>query len=722
MDVIADRKASVALELQAGQFKAELTTSEAKVAGLDRSVDKLDRSITKIPPDAAKAALALKLLGTEATSTGRKVGDVGVGSTTSMSKLGDAVSTARGEVRKLADEFNRTGDVSVLGKLFNAQKDLKALEGLQKRVSGALQQGAADGGREAGQIFAKNLGDGASTSGVGSVLIPVLVGAAVLAAPAMSAALMGAAGLGGIGLGVAGQFRDPQVHAAFVGMGRDLMSTLTADTGAFKAPLIGAAHTFGDALKDAINSINFGDLAKDIGPLVAGLAGLLSTIMPGLNKLFAAAGPILSAAAQDATMLGSAVSTMFDMFAAGGKGAQESLRALLSMLAALIVGVGAVVLALSKVTEWSVATGEAIGSFVEKAANGYPLLQRWGNGVKNIFASLNGSNDLETAARAFTAMGADAGLTADDMDKLAGSIDKVTNNAGTLAEAMTIKVLTSMMGIDQANLSVAQSLNQVSDAIKENGRQLDIHTEKGQANRSAILSAVQANIQQYQALVASGVGAADAAAAYDQNTAALERQLQKAGLTAAQIDGLIGKYRGVPGKVQTDIATNGLTEAINGLADLIREINGLPTRKSVEVFVQVHDAQLQRAQNAMDRLNGQRYGGIRHAAMGMIVAPRDPGTLIGEPQTGGEALIPLKGISKRRAAALGEVAMSGYGLDVVPRSARGGWGGGSSAVNLTLTLGPGGMPSDRALAQIAHAALRNGSLQLKAGTTRVTVG
>ena len=140
------------------------------------------------------------------------------------------------------------------------------------------------------------------------------------------------------------------------------------------------------------------------------------------------------------------------------------------------------------------------------------------------------------------------------------------------------------------------------------------------------------------------------------------------------------------------------------------------------MFVQVHDAQLQRAQNAMDRLNGQRYGGIRHAAMGMIVAPRDPGTLIGEPQTGGEALIPLKGISKRRAAALGEVAMSGYGLDVVPRSARGGWGGGASSMNLTLTLGPGGSPPDRALAQIAHYALRTGSLQLKAGNTPVTVG
>ena len=49
-------------------------------------------------------------------------------------------------------------------------------------------------------------------------------------------------------------------------------------------------------------------------------------------------------------------------------------------------------------------------------------------------------------------------------------------------------------------------------------------------------------------------------------------------------------------------------------------------------------------------------------------------------------------------------------------------GGGSTAVNLTLTLGPGGGQADRALAQIAHYALRTGSLQLKAGNTPVTVG
>jgi hypothetical protein len=61
------------------------------------------------------------------------------------------------------------------------------------------------------------------------------------------------------------------------------------------------------------------------------------------------------------------------------------------------------------------------------------------------------------------------------------------------------------------------------------------------------------------------------------------------------------------------------------------------------------------------------HGGIRKAASGLIVRPSDPGTLIGEPQTGGEALIPLRGITQSAAMGLMHVAGAGYGLDVVAR-------------------------------------------------------
>jgi hypothetical protein len=94
------------------------------------------------------------------------------------------------------------------------------------------------------------------------------------------------------------------------------------------------------------------------------------------------------------------------------------------------------------------------------------------------------------------------------------------------------------------------------------------------------------------------------------------------------------------------------------------------------------------------------HGGIRKAASGLIVRPSDPGTLIGEPQTGGEALIPLRGITQTRAAALGQVAVGGYGLDVVARDRHGGTSGwsGPSTLQLAATFVlPSGEVSHRQL-------------------------
>src|SRR5262249_37738139 len=149
------------------------------------------------------------------------------------------------------------------------------------------------------------------------------------------------------------------------------------------------------------------------------------------------------------------------------------------------------------------------------------------------------------------------------------------------------KIFAATMGLDQATLHWNESLTRLGETLKDNGRTIDVHTEKGQANREAILSSVTANMQLYQAQLAAGMSAHDAGASYDTNTAALERQLLKAGLTKQQVDELIGKYRGVPANVNTDIVTKGLTEAINNLDETIRLVNGLDNRH-VDIYVNMH--------------------------------------------------------------------------------------------------------------------------------------
>jgi hypothetical protein len=59
-------------------------------------------------------------------------------------------------------------------------------------------------------------------------------------------------------------------------------------------------------------------------------------------------------------------------------------------------------------------------------------------------------------------------------------------------------------------------------------------------------------------------------------------------------------------------------------------------------------------------------------AVAGVLPPRSPGTLMlaGEPETGGEVFMPLRGISQRRAMTLAQVAGDAHGFDVTPRAAR----------------------------------------------------
>jgi putative intracellular protease/amidase len=200
--------------------------------------------------------------------------------------------------------------------------------------------------------------------------------------------------------------------------------------------------------------------------------------------------------------------------------------------------------------------------------------------VHNFFDAVRfGHGDVASFAKAVGDSGATAVLTADDYDQLASTLAKTENNANTLAAAMANKLFTETMNLDQATLSWYSSLTSLGEQLAKNNHIIDIHTKKGEEDRAAVLAAVQANMAQYQAFVAVGGSATDAARQYDQNTQALERQLRKAGLTSAEIDNLIGKYKGIPDTVNTTIATNGLTQAINDLADLIAKINGINNKK-----------------------------------------------------------------------------------------------------------------------------------------------
>lgn len=232
------------------------------------------------------------------------------------------------------------------------------------------------------------------------------------------------------------------------------------------------------------------------------------------------------------------------------------------------------------------------------------------NGLPQYSEALAGASAQQKQA-ASTAQGAAAGF-----DQLGDSLDKIKTPLDAVSAAFDV-----FLGKDEATLNLAEAQDKLGESLKKNGKAWDIHTQKGRDNQQMVLDYIKVLQQQYEANIKAGMGAEEAAAQYDAGTESLRKQLKAAHLTDAQIDDLIGKYKGLPGKIDTDIALHGVTEALNNLADIIRQAYNIPTSR--DIYIKTHFV------GGMGQSRGGEYrtGGIKGAATG---GPQDGLTEVGE--------------------------------------------------------------------------------------------
>lgn len=705
----------MSLELKAGQFKAEATMAEAKVEGLEDSVKDLDRSITKIPPDAAKAAAAMKLLGAESSSARLKLDDLGQ-SSTGLGLLDQRIVHTRDEVKRLADEFNRTGDSSLLEKMFSGQRDLRELEKLKKNIAGTLDAAGKLGGQEFGKSFSASIQGIAATPWVGPIIVSSIVSAIIAAAPAIGAALNGAV-LGGIGtgvlaLGIVGQVKSPMVHDAFVALGHDLQSALTQSTSSFAAPLVAAAHTLSANLRVALLGIDFQSLSAVIEPLARGVAGLVQEMGPGLRQALAASLPILLELARQLPQLGAAISDMLASMASGGQGAEQGFRALLIVIETVIRMVGQAIGFLSQA--WGVITsvGEAITGLAAKILGWVPVLGTWAEKMHGIWEAIKGGNlgDVSLAMDDFASSASGAATATGGVSSAMANAYDTANMLRSAYDALNGKAI----GTAQAQINMTQSVDALTQSMKNNAHSFDAATVKGAANLEAYLRGAQAARDYAQAVLDQTHDVNAANAAYSTSIGRLDAAARQSGATAAQVRGLHDQYASLPPLISTKVEAPGLASAAGqtrSFRDMLNDLNNRHIRAYVDVITHSATSGIG-AQGRASAL--RRWGGItEHAETGLLrdasmYPATSPGRyMIAEPATGGEAFVPRRGDYNRSTAILDQAARW-YGGRFAPGGGTG--GGGVSRVEITLR---GGDASTDALLSILRASVneRGGNVQ-----------
>lgn len=256
------------------------------------------------------------------------------------------------------------------------------------------------------------------------------------------------------------------------------------------------------------------------------------------------------------------------------------------------------------------------------------------------------------------------------MGELAGSAGDAGEKVDALKKSMDA-LLGIPMDLDKAMSDFQATLDKMTDSLIANGKSVDIHTEKGRANREAIRNTVQALEDQIVAMANSGKSGDEMAAALRKGTDDIYAQGAAAGFSEKQMKDLLHQFGLTPDKVETLVRAAGADSAKTDVEKLQAEIDML---KGKTVTVNIESVYSQKGSayapggsiyNSQVPKQANLFGGINRFANGgmlpsqAMVAPNGANLVQwAEKGTGGEAFIPLSpGKRNRSERILEQVAM-----------------------------------------------------------------
>lgn len=143
------------------------------------------------------------------------------------------------------------------------------------------------------------------------------------------------------------------------------------------------------------------------------------------------------------------------------------------------------------------------------------------------------------------------------------------------------------IGVDSSILNWTQSLQDANEAIRQNGENTDILTEKGHSNSESLLNVAQSARSVIDAMVAQSGVTQDVAVFTDNARAAFLLAADAAGYDAVKAQELADKYGLIPPTVPTDIVANDhASGVIDNIMAKMRDLDGTWAYTYVQTIIQ----------------------------------------------------------------------------------------------------------------------------------------
>jgi hypothetical protein len=559
-------------------------TTDQLESKLGKALDDLDRRFEGV---GREAETQLR----KAEAGGKKTAQAANTATLGVKKLDLAIKNVNDSIAQMSDEFARTGDLRLFEKIADEDKVRRQLQGIKKMMANEL--GDSDLGEEImGNAFSGLRGLPAAAQ---AGLVKALVGVAVIAAPgigaAIGAAVASGVGLAGIGGGIALAARDQRVKDAANDLADQVMEPLNRIGKRFVGPVVDALNNeLAPAAMNALGNLEepMNRMSSLVDDLARGVGGFSVRFSDGFAKTLDNAYPVVRRLAEELPELGDALGDMLAEMTEGEGATMAIVGALDSLESALRV-TGETVGWLSDRFSEQVNMGAAMTGSLEdiygwvpivgdQIANANNHLEKWQGNQVGVRIELNKTaTALPEVSKETTILTGTMGAAIDAAEGLKKAFDLI--NGATLSQR-------------EATREYEEAIDAVTEGIKENGKTLDVHTEKGRANQANLDALVgkTSNLAQAtydETLAKHGAVAAETAAArvYERGRAQLIRSAMAMGLSKKEAQKLADQIMKIPKTWSTKFTMPGMGAAKADAAALKRALDRLPREKKITIRV-----------------------------------------------------------------------------------------------------------------------------------------
>lgn len=408
-------------------------------------------------------------------------------------------------------------------------------DGMSKDTSRKL----AAGGWAAANSFGKTASVGFSSFGAkATAAIAAGLPAIVASAGTLGAATAGAFGTGLAGLGIAAAAQSGRVKNEFASMKRDVLADLLSISGPFERTLIGVADTARTTmagLKPYLAGA-FDTMAPAVARFTASIGQGVASLGPALQPLSRGFSAVLDAIGDRAPEIFGNIESALQNLAVTAELNADDLASAIEFVTGAFEGLTSATSYLAAEWDGFVAQVEAFtGSIDEGWIDAWTKGQDAYNGVIQEYATA-----AERAASSTRGIG--------------DAAEDAATGVGNLKEEF--EELSGALNADEAASQYQEALDKITESLKKNGRTIDIHTEKGRANRDALRDIAKAAQTHLIRMGEEGRTVDEVSRRYLTYRSQLIGALQDAGKTRGQATRLANAWLSMPRSVNTHLKAN----------------------------------------------------------------------------------------------------------------------------------------------------------------------